>query len=64
MGDEEHDGASIKEQLIAACRGNNTELLEELLEDKPDPEITKLLNETVTVLGNHLYHEAALRGHC
>ncbi|KFH47083.1 Ankyrin repeat-containing protein-like protein [Hapsidospora chrysogenum ATCC 11550] len=62
MADDEHDGASIKEQLIAACRGNNTELLEELLDGKPDAEITKLLNQTVTVMGNHLYHEAALRG--
>ncbi|CAI6093908.1 unnamed protein product [Clonostachys chloroleuca] len=62
MGGEEHDGASVQEQLIAACRGNNTELLEELLEGRPDTEITRLLNETTTVLGNHLYHEAALRG--
>lgn len=61
---DEHDGASIKEQLIAACRGNNTDLLEEILEGKPDDEITKLLNETTTVMGNHLYHEAALRGNC
>uniref|UniRef100_A0A0B7KFA7 Uncharacterized protein n=1 Tax=Bionectria ochroleuca TaxID=29856 RepID=A0A0B7KFA7_BIOOC len=38
------------------------ELLEELLEGRPDAEITRLLNETTTVLGNHLYHEAALRG--
>ncbi|CAH0039085.1 unnamed protein product [Clonostachys solani] len=62
MGGEEHDGASVQEQLVAACRGNNTELLEELLEGRPDAEITRLLNETTTVLGNHLYHEAALRG--
>ncbi|KAF4124761.1 ANK protein [Geosmithia morbida] len=63
MAEDEHEGASIQEQLIAACRGNNTDLLEEILEDKPDDVISKLLNETVTVLGNHLYHEAALRGH-
>jgi len=62
MPEEEHDGASVKEQLVAACRGNNTELLTEILADRPDEEITKLLNETTTVLGNHLYHEAALRG--
>jgi len=64
MPEEEHDGASVKEQLVAACRGNNTELLTEILADRPDEEITKLLNETTTVLGNHLYHEAALRGNC
>ncbi|GJN67593.1 hypothetical protein PLIIFM63780_005036 [Purpureocillium lilacinum] len=60
--DEEHEGASIKEQLIAACRGNNTDLLTELLDGKPDDEITSLLNRTTTVMGNHLYHEAASRG--
>lgn len=57
-------GASIAEQLIAACRGNNTDLLETILTDLPDDEITRLLNQTVTVMGNHLYHEAALRGNC
>ncbi|UNI24052.1 hypothetical protein JDV02_009831 [Purpureocillium takamizusanense] len=60
--DEEHEGASIKEQLIAACRGNNTDLLTELLDGKPDDEITSLLNSTTTVMGNYLYHEAASRG--
>ncbi|RSL73241.1 hypothetical protein CEP54_000560 [Fusarium duplospermum] len=60
--DEEHDGASVKEILIEACRRNNTDLLTECLEDKSDREITKLLNETTTVMGNHLYHEAASRG--
>lgn len=57
-------GASIEEQLIEACRRDNVELLTELLEDKTDPEITRLLNETTTVMGNHLYHEAASRGNC
>ncbi|KAJ3525084.1 hypothetical protein NM208_g11792 [Fusarium decemcellulare] len=61
-GDEEHDGASVKEILIEACRRNNTDLLTECLEDKSDAEISKLLNETTTVMGNHLYHEAASRG--
>ncbi|EGR46558.1 uncharacterized protein TRIREDRAFT_65927, partial [Trichoderma reesei QM6a] len=55
-------GASIEEQLIEACRRDNVELLTELLEDKSDSEITRLLNETTTVMGNHLYHEAASRG--
>lgn len=62
MSGEEHEGASIEEQLIEACRRDNVELLTELLEDKSDPEISKLLNETTTVMGNHLYHEAASRG--
>lgn len=53
-------GASIKEILIEACRRDNTELLD----GKSDAEISKLLNETKTVMGNHLYHEAASRGNC
>ncbi|KAM0513057.1 hypothetical protein ACHAPE_008265 [Trichoderma viride] len=62
MSGEEHEGASIEEQLIEACRRDNVELLTELLEDKEDSDITRLLNRTTTVMGNHLYHEAASRG--
>ncbi|KAF7548618.1 hypothetical protein G7Z17_g6933 [Cylindrodendrum hubeiense] len=61
-GDEEHDGASVKELLIEACRRDNTELLTDCLKGKSDAEITKLLNQTTTIMGNHLYHEAASRG--
>lgn len=57
-------GASVKELLIEACRRDNTELLTECLKDKSDAEITKLLNQTTTIMGNHLYHEAASRGNC
>ncbi|KAK1775358.1 hypothetical protein QBC45DRAFT_445317 [Copromyces sp. CBS 386.78] len=60
--DEEHEGASVGEQLIEACRRNNTDLLSEILSSKSDEEISSLLNDTTTVMGNHLYHEAALRG--
>ncbi|KAH8169914.1 ankyrin repeat protein [Sarocladium implicatum] len=62
MAEEEHEGASVKEILIEACRRNNTDLLTETLEPLPEKEVTRLLNETVTVMGNHLYHEAASRG--
>ena len=55
-------GASVSEILIEACRRNNTDLLHETLEPLSDPEITSLLNTTTTVMGNHLYHEAASRG--
>jgi hypothetical protein len=54
----------VQEQLIEACRRNNTDLLNEVLSDKEDEEIGRLLNETTTVMGNHLYHEAASRGNC
>ncbi|KAK3949923.1 hypothetical protein QBC32DRAFT_348023 [Pseudoneurospora amorphoporcata] len=62
LQDEEHEGASVGEQLIEACRRNNTDLLSEILSSKSDEEISSLLNDTTTVMGNHLYHEAALRG--
>ncbi|KAI5464081.1 hypothetical protein BGZ63DRAFT_143811 [Mariannaea sp. PMI_226] len=60
--DEVHEGASVKEILIEACRRNNTDLLTECLEGKSDEEISKLLNTTTTIMGNHLYHEAASYG--
>ncbi|KAK4239744.1 hypothetical protein C8A03DRAFT_32193 [Achaetomium macrosporum] len=64
--EEEHEGASTRELLIEACRRNNTDLLHEILsspglKDNEDA-IAQLLNTTTTVLGNHLYHEAASQG--
>ncbi|KJZ75892.1 hypothetical protein HIM_04716 [Hirsutella minnesotensis 3608] len=60
--EEEHEGASVKEILIEACRRDNPELLTETLAGLSDAEISALLNETTTVMGNHLYHEAASHG--
>ncbi|KAI0118341.1 ankyrin repeat protein [Nemania sp. FL0031] len=58
------EGASVKEQLIEACRRNNVDLLTEIIQNcKNDEEISNLMNNTTTVMGNHLYHEAALQGH-
>ena len=58
-------GASVKEILIEACRRNNTDLLAETIAGiKDEAELSKLLNETTTVMGNHLYHEAASLGNC
>ncbi|TDZ74977.1 Ankyrin repeat-containing protein [Colletotrichum trifolii] len=60
---EEHEGASAKELLIEACRRNNTDLFNEVIGDiKDENELSRILNETTTVMGNHLYHEAASRG--
>ncbi|KAK2015741.1 ankyrin repeat protein [Colletotrichum eremochloae] len=60
---EEHEGASVKELLIEACRRNNTDLFNEVVADiKDEDELSRVLNETTTVMGNHLYHEAASRG--
>lgn len=62
---DEHEGASVKEQLIEACRRNNVELLTEIINNcKDEAEISDLMNNTTTVMGNHLYHEAALQGNC
>ncbi|KAI2462988.1 hypothetical protein F4781DRAFT_418037 [Annulohypoxylon bovei var. microspora] len=61
--DQEHEGATVKEQLIEACRRNNVDLLNEIISNcKNDDEISDLMNNTTTVMGNHLYHEAALQG--
>ncbi|CAJ2503761.1 Uu.00g111550.m01.CDS01 [Anthostomella pinea] len=60
---QEHEGASAKEQLIEACRRNNVDLLTEIISNcKNDDEISDLLNNSKTVMGNHVYHEAALQG--
>ncbi|KAI2627246.1 ankyrin repeat protein [Xylaria nigripes] len=57
------EGASVKERLIEACRRNNVELLTEIIQScKSDSEISNLMNNTTTVMGNYLYHEAALQG--
>ncbi|KAM0333481.1 hypothetical protein ACHAQA_002143 [Verticillium albo-atrum] len=62
--DEVHEGASTKELLIEACRRNNTDLFQEIVDGITDEDqLSKLLNETTTVMGNHLYHEAAAGGH-
>lgn len=38
--------------------------MQETLEGKSEKEVADLLNNTTTVMGNHLYHEAAARGNC
>jgi len=58
-------GAKPGELLIEAARRNNTDLLQEVIDGAGSAEkAAALLNETKTVLGNYVYHEAALRGNC
>lgn len=38
--------------------------MQETLEGKSEKEVADLLNNTTSVMGNHLYHEAAARGNC
>ncbi|RDW80187.1 hypothetical protein BP6252_04825 [Coleophoma cylindrospora] len=60
---EEEDGASAGELLIEACRRNNTDLLADVISSCGGEEkAAEVLNNTKTVLGNYIYHEAALRG--
>ncbi|EXF75296.1 hypothetical protein COL5a_006292 [Colletotrichum fioriniae] len=60
---EEHEGASVQELLIEAARRDNTELFNDVIAGiKDENELSRILNETTTVMGNHLYHEAASRG--
>lgn len=64
MPDQEdsHEGASTTELLVEAVRRNNLDLLTSLLSPLSEEAAAKLLNETTTVMGNHLYHEAAAQG--
>lgn len=58
-------GASVQEILIEACRRNNVDLLTQIIDETGnDAKMASLLNDTRTVMGNHLYHEAASRGNC
>lgn len=58
-------GAKPGELLIEAARRNNTDLLQEVIDGAGSAEKAAiLLNETKTILGNYIYHEAALRGNC
>lgn len=62
---EELQGAKPSELLIEAARRDNTELLQEVLDGAgSEEEAAALLNSTKTVMGNYIYHEAALRGNC
>ena len=54
----------MQEQLVHACRSNNLEILNEIIGSYSgkEAELAQLLNSTTSVLGNYLYHEAALKG--
>lgn len=64
MADDE--GASPREQLVEACRRNNTSLLQEVLTSKPlssnADSIAKFLNTTTDALGASALHVAAQYG--
>lgn len=61
--DQEHEGASVREQLCAACRNNNVEMLQEIISNcKNEDEISDLMNNTKSPVGDHLFHIAAKQG--
>jgi ankyrin repeat protein len=66
MTSNDNDGASPREQLIEACRRNNTTLLNELLAAPPlssqAPAIAHFLNTTADPLGSSALHIAAQYG--
>lgn len=58
------EGASLKEQLIEAVRRNNTDLLEQVLNEFGDDAAGKaeLINGAKDALGNYVLHVGALYG--
>ncbi|KAI9775238.1 MAG: hypothetical protein M1839_001356 [Geoglossum umbratile] len=75
MAEEEHDGASPREQVLEACRRNNTELLQGVIDglvnktsDKAskkrshEEQVADLLNNSVDGIGNHCLHLVATYG--
>ncbi|KAI9796956.1 MAG: hypothetical protein M1833_005902 [Piccolia ochrophora] len=70
MAGQEHsdEGASPRELLLEACRRNNLELLQEVIQTvtkanpNTDDHISTLLNDAVDAIGNHCLHLAATHG--
>lgn len=63
MADDE--GASPKEQLLEACRRDNTELLQEVLDgmsSKSKEQVAEFLNNLTDSMGNYLLHICAQYG--
>ncbi|ESZ94771.1 ankyrin repeat protein [Sclerotinia borealis F-4128] len=60
---EEFDGASPTEQLIHAARGNNIDLMQDILGDcKSEEAAAELLNNAKDKSGRYVYHIAAGQG--
>ena len=60
-------GASPKEQIIEACRRDNVDLFQEVLEglkDKSKQQKAAFFNDVVDTMGNHLLNICANYGSC
>jgi len=65
--DRDGQGASPKEQILEACRRDNVELFEEVLDGlkgQRKEEIANFFNQTTDTMGNHLLHVCANYGAC
>ncbi|KAJ5760184.1 hypothetical protein N7520_007340 [Penicillium odoratum] len=63
MADDE--GASPRELVVEACRRNNQDLIEQILDgmnEKTNEEVAEFFNNVTDALGNHALHICALYG--
>ena len=62
------DGASPKEQILEACRRDNVDLFNEVLQltskGAQKEKIAEFFNTTTDTMGNHLLHVCASYGSC
>ncbi|ORY67333.1 uncharacterized protein BCR38DRAFT_387840 [Pseudomassariella vexata] len=60
----EHDGATIQQRLLGACQRDNVDDLQEIIDGCKGDEakISDLMNNTVSPMGDYLYHVAAKHG--
>jgi uncharacterized protein len=62
------DGASPKEQILEACRRDNTDLFNEVLEavskGKSKEQVAEFFNSVTDTMGNYLLHVCANYGSC
>lgn len=64
----EVDGASPKEQILEACRRDNVDLFNEVLEatskGTSKEKVAEFFNSVTDTMGNHLLHVCASYGSC
>lgn len=60
-------GASPRELVVEACRRDQTDLIEQILNsmsEKTNEEVAEFFNSVTDALGNHALHICALYGSC
>lgn len=64
---DHRQGASPKEQILEACRRDNTELFQEVftsMQSQPKDQVATFFNNTQDTMGNYLLHVCANYGSC